>query len=102
MFVDEFCEDFLITLNPLFVQDPVKTLEELGSDFLFLFSFNSKLNNGASAMERFNDFVIVIAGKNESTVSGELLNTRSKKELYVGSGIVCFIDDDNFVFRFGR
>ena len=53
-------------------------------------------------MEGFNDFVLVIAGKNESAVSGELLNTRSKKELYVGSGIVCFIDDDDFVFRLGR
>ena len=53
-------------------------------------------------MEGFNDFVLVIAGKNESAVSGELLNTRSKKELYVGSGIVCFIDDDNFVFRLTR
>ena len=48
-------------------------------------------------MEGFDDFVFVIAGKNESTVSGELLNTRSKKELYVGSGIVCFIDDDDFM-----
>ena len=50
-------------------------------------------------MEGFDDFVLVIAGKNESTVAGELLNTRSKKELYVGSGIVCFIDDDDFMFR---
>ena len=50
-------------------------------------------------MEGFNDFVFVVAGKNESTVVGELLNTRSKKELYVGSGIVCFVNDDNFMLR---
>ena len=50
-------------------------------------------------MEGFNDFVFVIAGENESAVVGELLNTRSKKELYVGSGIVCFINDDDFVLR---
>jgi SOS-response transcriptional repressor LexA len=50
-------------------------------------------------VEWFNDFVLEIAGKNESTVSGELLNTRSKKELYVGSGIVCLVDDDNLVSR---
>mgnify|MGYP007000252296 CR=1 len=31
-------------------------------------------------MEGLNDFVFVVAGKNESTVVGELLNTRSKKE----------------------
>ena len=48
-------------------------------------------------MEGFNDFVLVIAGKDKSAVSTELLNTRSKKELYVGSGIVCFINDDDFV-----
>ena len=99
MFVDEFCDDFLITLNPFVVQDPVKTLEKACCDLLFLLSFNCEINDGASAMEGFNDFVFVIAGKNKSTVSGELLNTRSKKELYVGSGIVCFIDDDDFMLR---
>ena len=53
-------------------------------------------------MEGLNDFILVVAGKNESAVSGELLNTRSKKELYVGSGIVCLIDDDNFVLLLTR
>ena len=48
-------------------------------------------------MEGFNDFIFVVASENESTVVGELLNTRSKKELYVGSGIVCFVDDDDFM-----
>ena len=48
-------------------------------------------------MEGFDDFIFVIAGENESAVVGELLNTRSKKELYVGSGIVCFVDDDDFM-----
>ena len=97
--MDEFCDDFLITLNPFVVQDPVKTFEKACRDLLFLFSFNSEINDGTSAMEWFNDFVFVIAGKNKSAVSGELLNTRSKKELYVGSGIVCFIDDDDFMLR---
>ena len=41
----------------------------------------------------------VIASENESAVVGELLNTRSKKELYVGSGIVCFVNDDDFMLR---
>ena len=50
-------------------------------------------------MEGFNDFIFVVASENESTVSGDLLNRRSKEELYVGSGIVCFIDDDDFMLR---
>jgi hypothetical protein len=49
-------------------------------------------------MQGFNDFIFIVASENESTVSGELLNTRSKKELYIGSGIVCLIDDDDFMF----
>ena len=95
--MDEFCDDFLITFAPFGVQDNVKLFEELCLKLWFLLCIYCELNNGASAMEWFNDFVLVIAGKNESSVSGELLNTRSKKELYVGSGIVCFVDDDDFM-----
>ena len=46
----------------------------------------------------FNNFIFVIASEYESTVFGELLNRRSEKELYIGSGIVCFINDDDFMF----
>ena len=53
-------------------------------------------------MEWFDDLIFIVAGEDEPTVSGELLNTRSEKELYVGSGIVCFIDDDNLVLRLTR
>jgi hypothetical protein len=49
-------------------------------------------------MQGFNDFIFVIASEYESTVFGELLNRRSEKELYIGSGIVCFINDDDFMF----
>ena len=48
-------------------------------------------------MEWFDDFIFVIASENKSTVLVEGLNVRSKKELYVGSGIVCFVDDNDFV-----
>ena len=48
-------------------------------------------------MEGFDDFILVVAGENKSTVFLELLNRGSKKELYVGSGIVCFVDDDDFM-----
>ena len=50
-------------------------------------------------MEWFDDFIFVIASEYKSTVFVEGLNVRSKKELYVGSGIVCFVDDDDFMFR---
>jgi hypothetical protein len=53
-------------------------------------------------MEGFNDFIFIIASENESAVFGELLNRRSQEELYIGSGIVCFINDDDFVFRVTR
>ena len=53
-------------------------------------------------MEWFDDFIFVIASENKSTVLVEGLNVRSKKELYVGSGIVCFVDDNDFVIRTRR
>jgi hypothetical protein len=62
-----------------------------------MLSLNTKLNHSTSRMQGFNDFIFVVASENESTVFGELLNTRSKEKLYVGSGIVCFIDDDDFM-----
>ena len=48
-------------------------------------------------MEWFDDFIFVIASEYKSTVFVECLNVRSKKELYIGSGIVCFVDDNDFV-----
>ena len=48
-------------------------------------------------MEWFDDFIFVIGSEYKSTVFVEGLNVRSKKELYIGSGIVCFVDDNDFV-----
>ena len=67
-----------------------------------MLSLNTKLNHSTSRMEGFNDFIFVVACENESAVFLELLNTRSEKELYIGSGIVCLIDDDDFMFRLTR
>ena len=53
-------------------------------------------------MEWFDDFIFVIASEYKSTVFVEGLNVRSKKELYIGSGIVCFVDDNDFVIRTRR
>ena len=50
-------------------------------------------------MEWFDDLILIVAGKDKPTVSLELLNTRSEKELYIGSGIVCLIDNDDLVLR---
>ena len=50
-------------------------------------------------MEGFDNLILLVTSEDKSAISGELLNTRSKKELYVGSGIVCLVDDDDFMFR---
>ena len=50
-------------------------------------------------MKGLNNLILVIAGEDKSTVGRELLNTRSEKELYIGSGIVCFVNDNDFMFR---
>ena len=50
-------------------------------------------------MKRFGNFILVVTGEDKSTVGRELLNKRSEKELYIGSGIVCFVNDDDFMFR---
>ena len=89
-------------MNPFSVQDPVKSLDELCCNLLLLFSFDAKLDHSTPGVEGFDDFILVVASEDESTVSGELLNTRSKKELYIGSGIVCFIDDDDFMLCLRR
>ncbi len=97
MFGDEFDEYFLITFNPFFVQDGIKSIEECCLDLGFLFTLDAELDNSTPRVEGFDDFIFIVAGENESAVVGELLNRRSKKELYVGSGIVCLVDDDDFM-----
>ena len=53
-------------------------------------------------MKGFNNLILVVASKDKSTVFRELLNRRSEKELYIGSGIVCFVNDDDFMLRATR
>jgi hypothetical protein len=54
----------------------LETFEEGCCDSLSFFSFDSKLNDGTSGMEGFKDFVFVVAGKDESAITSELLNKR--------------------------
>ena len=78
MFVDEFCQDFLVSLNPFGVQDSIKSLEESSCDCWFLFSCDRKLNDGTTGMEGFNDFVFIIAGEYKSAIVIERLNVGPK------------------------
>jgi hypothetical protein len=66
-------------------------------DFRFLLTFDAELDHSTPGVEGFDDFIFVVASEDESAVVGELLNTRSKKELYIGSGIVCFVDDNDLM-----
>jgi hypothetical protein len=49
-------------------------------------------------MERFDDFVLVVAGEDESAVTSKLLNKCPKEELYIIPCVICFVNDDDFVF----
>jgi hypothetical protein len=49
-------------------------------------------------MEGFNDFVLVVAGEDESAITSKLLNKRPKEELYVVPCVICLINNDDFVF----
>ena len=68
MFVDEFRENFLISFAPFGVQDRYESFEKLGSDFLLLFTFVLKFNDRTTGVEWFDDFIFIIAGKDEPTV----------------------------------
>ena len=72
-------------------------MEECCLDLRFLLTFDAELDHSTPGVEGFDDFIFIVAGKDESAVVGEILITRSQKELYVGSGIVCFVDDDDFM-----
>ena len=69
--IDEFGDDFLISLHPFGVQDIVKSFEERSSECGFIFSFRGKLDHGATGMEWLNDFILIVAGEYESAISIE-------------------------------
>ena len=49
-------------------------------------------------MEGFDDFILVVAGEDESAVTSKFLNKRPKEELYVVSRVICLVNDNDFVF----
>jgi hypothetical protein len=42
----------------------------------FFLSSDSELDHSAARVERFDDFVLVVTGENESAVASKLLNKR--------------------------
>jgi hypothetical protein len=74
--VDDFSKDLLIILNTFRIQDLLESSEETSCKFCFVFSFNPELDDGTSGVERFDDFVFVIAGKDESAIASKFLNKR--------------------------
>jgi hypothetical protein len=74
VFVDKFDEDFWIIFDTLCLKNSPDTLEELCCDSRFVFGFNSELDHRASGVERFDDFVFVVAGKDKPAVAIKLLN----------------------------
>ena len=99
VFVDKFDKDDFISFAPLGVQDKVKSPEEFCLEDWFLCCIYRKVNDGTTTMEWLDDLILVITGEDEPTVSAKLLNRGSKKELYIGSGIVCLINNKDFMFR---
>ena len=78
MFVDQFYQDLVIIFNSFCSQDFLDSFEELGGKLGFAFGIGGKVNTGASGVERFDNFVFEIAGKDESAVARKLLSKRPK------------------------
>jgi hypothetical protein len=53
-------------------------------------------------VERFNNFVLVIAREDKPTVVVKRLDVSSEEELYIMCSIICLINDDDLVLRFRR
>jgi hypothetical protein len=64
----------------------------------FFLSSDSELDHSAARVERFDDFILVVAGEDESAVTSKLLNKCPKEELYVVPRVICLINDDDFMF----
>ena len=97
MLIDEFEEDFRISLNPFGVQDPVKTLEKFCCNCWFLFLGKSEFDARASAMEGLNKFIFIVAGEDESTIGVEGFDVGSEEELNIVSSVVGFIYNYNLM-----
>jgi hypothetical protein len=76
MLVNKFYQDLVIIFNTFCIQDFLETLEELSGNGLSVFSFDSKLDDGTSRVQGFKDFIFVVTGEDEPTVTSKLLNKR--------------------------
>ena len=98
MLVNEFSEDLLVSLTPFLVQDKVKSGEESSRNLLLFFPTYAKFDHSTPGMERFDNFILVIAGKDESTVTRIFFNRGPKEQLYIWCGVICLVDDNDFMF----
>ena len=48
-------------------------------------------------MQRINNFILEVASKDEPTVLLELFDSRSQKQLDIGSSVICLIHNDDLV-----
>ena len=65
---------------------------------MFLFSSDSELDDCTSGVEGFDDFVLIITGEDESAIPIKLLDIRTEEKLDIVCGVVCLIDDNDFMF----
>ena len=72
-------QDLLVSLAPLLVQDRVKSGEESSRNLLLLLPTYAKLDHSTPGMERFDDFIFIIAGEDESAIRRKLLNRCPKQ-----------------------
>jgi hypothetical protein len=79
--VDEFGHNLIGVLHALGLEYLTHTGEELGRHLRSLLGDDAKVNESASAVERFNDSVLEVAGQEEPTVGGELLNEPTESGL---------------------
>ena len=54
---------------------------------------NLKVHHSTATVKRLNDLVREVTGKDETTVAMELLYSGPKGQLYVGSGVVCLVNE---------
>ena len=76
MLINKFYQDLVIRFNTFCTQDFLETLEEECCNLLTLLSFDGEVNDCTSGVEGLKDFVLIVAGEDESAVTSKLLNKR--------------------------
>ena len=72
----KFSNDFLIVLNLFLIEDKPQPFKEIPCELYSLLSFDCEVDDCTTGVKRFNNFVLVVAGEDESTVVIKCLNIR--------------------------